>query len=75
MDDFKLTQCVMLRGLGYTHQEIAEKLGLKLHQVQYSLTNLNDEARLNGDEAVYLRVLSAGFGPRILRIIEKLGSQ
>lgn len=74
MDDFKLAQCVMLRGVGYTHNEIAGRLGLKLHQVQYALTNLNEEARLKGDLEVYLRVMSAGFGPKVLKVIERLGA-
>jgi len=74
MDDFKLAQCVMLRGVGYTHGEIAEKLGVKLHQIQYALTDLNEEARLKGDMEVYLRVMSAGFGPKLLRLIDKLGA-
>jgi len=72
MNDYMLAQCVMLRGLGYTHKEIASKLGLKMHQVQYLFYNLNEEARLKGDSPVYLRVVSAGFGPTILKIVEKL---
>ena len=74
MDDYALAWCVVLRGLGYTHKEIADKLGLKMHQVQYAFYNLNEESRLKGDSPVYLRVMSAGFGPKLLKVVEKLGA-
>ena len=72
MDDHTLAWCVVLRGLGYTHKEIAQKLNLKMHQIQYAFYNLNEESRLKGDSAVYLRVMSAGFGPKLLALVEKI---
>ena len=49
MDDFTLAKAVALRGLGYTHAEIAGKLGLKMHQVRYALSEVNEQARESGD--------------------------
>lgn len=66
MDDFVLAKIVAYRGLGYTHSEIAGKLGLKMHQVQYTLDNVNEDARAQGDMQAYSRIISAGFLPKII---------
>ena len=39
-----MAKAVALRELGYTHAEIAGKLSFKAHQVQYALSEVNEEA-------------------------------
>lgn len=72
MDDLVLAKIMALRGLGYTQAEVAGKLGLKLHQVQYALSEVNEDARKDGDMQVYARIVGAGFLPKIVEAAGKI---
>ncbi|MFH1834904.1 MAG: hypothetical protein ABH851_01810 [Methanobacteriota archaeon] len=61
-----------LRGLGYTHAEVAGKLGLKPHQITYTLAEVNEEAREKGDSETYLKIIGAGVLPKVIGYLEKI---
>jgi len=73
ISDYHLAQIVELRGLGYKHKEIAKKLGLKETQVNYWLGQVRKEAKEKGDDPTYVRIMSAGILPEIVRILEGVG--
>ncbi len=72
MNEFVLSKTVALRGLGYTHSEIAEKLGLNKHQVQYALSEVNGNAKRDGDTQTYMRIMGAGVLPQVTGLVGKL---
>ena len=73
VSDYHLAQIVELRGLGYKHREIAKKLGLKETQVGYWLSQVRKEANERGNDPTYVRIISAGVLPEIVRILENVG--
>ncbi len=75
LSDFQKSKIVELRGLGYTEAEVARKMKLSHGQVTYFLNKVNEEARKRGDDAVYLKLMSAGLGPKILKGFELLMKQ
>ena len=72
LSDFQKSKIVELRGLGYTEADVAKKLKLSHGQVTYFLNKINEEAVKKGDDSVYLKVMSAGLGPKLLRAFEQL---
>jgi len=72
LTDFQKSMIVELRGLGYTEADVAKKLKLSHGQVTYFLNKINDEAGKKGDDAVYLKVMSSGIGPKLLKAFETL---
>ena len=72
LTDFQKSKIVELRGLGYTEADVAKKLKLSHGQVTYFLNKINEEAVKKGDDSVYLKVMSAGLGPKLLRAFEQL---
>lgn len=68
VDDFVKAKIVMLRGLGYQQKEIADKLGLTLGQVSYNLGEVNEDARKIGDTSTYMKILTAGFSPKLVEL-------
>lgn len=75
LTDFQKSKIVELRGLGYTEAEVAKKMKLTHGQVTYFLNKVNDEAKKKGDDAVYLKTMSAGIGPKMLKAFELLMKQ
>jgi orotate phosphoribosyltransferase-like protein len=72
LTDFQKSKIVELRGLGYTEADVAKKLKLSHGQVTYFLNKINEDAVKKGDDTVYLKVMSAGLGPKLLRAFEQL---
>ena len=75
LTDFQKSKIVELRGLGYTEADVAKKLRLSHGQVTYFLNKINEESRKKGDDAVYLKVMSGGLGPKLLKAFELLMKQ
>ena len=50
-----------------------EKLGLTIGQVNYHLAEINGEAEDRGVTATYMKIISAGYGPQITKVIEAVG--
>ncbi|MBU4265623.1 MAG: sigma-70 region 4 domain-containing protein [Candidatus Altiarchaeota archaeon] len=73
VSDYHLAQIVELRGLGYKHREIAKKLGLKETQVSYWLGQVRKEANEKGNDPTYVKIMSAGILPEIVRLLGGIG--
>ncbi len=73
VSDYHLAQIVELRGLGYKQREIADKLGLKEAHVNYWLGRAREEAKEKGDDPTYVRIMSAGILPEIVRLLGGIG--
>ncbi|OYT55114.1 MAG: hypothetical protein B6U72_00500 [Candidatus Altiarchaeales archaeon ex4484_2] len=65
--EFLRAQIVMLRGLGYNQKEISGKLGVSQSTVSYTLREVNQKARDEGDEPAYTTVIASGYGPVIVK--------
>ncbi len=65
--EFLRAQIVMLRGLGYNQNEISVKLGVSQSTVSYTLREVNQKAREEGDESTYTTVIASGYGPVIVK--------
>lgn len=72
VDDYVKARIVMLRGLGYQQKIIADKLGLTLGQVNYNLGEINMEAKKIGDTSTYMKILTAGFSPKLIELAGSL---
>jgi len=72
LTDFQKSKIVELRGLGYTEADVAKKLKLSHGQVTYFLNKINEEAVKKGDDTVYIKIMSAGLGPKLLKAFELL---
>ena len=70
--EFLRAQVVMLRGLGYSQKEISAKLGVSQSTVSYTLHEVNKNARDEGDEPTFTAVISAGYGPVIVKAAQML---
>lgn len=58
-----IAMIVKLRGLGYSQAEIANDLGVSQSAIQYQLANINQRARKEGNDDVFLALLiGAGLG-------------
>jgi len=73
VSDYHLAQIVELRGLGYRQREIAKKLGITEDKVSYYLGRVRKQAKSEGDDPTYVRIMSAGVLPEIVRILEGVG--
>ncbi|MFC2162706.1 hypothetical protein ACFLRF_03420 [Candidatus Altiarchaeota archaeon] len=71
ISDKQKAKIIQFRGLGYTQKEIADKVGLTLAQVNYNLQEINDQAKKEGDNNVYMKLLSNGFLPEMIDTIQK----
>jgi len=71
-DEFLRAQVVMLRGLGYNQKEISTKLGVSQSTVSYTLSEVNKTAIREGDESEYIKILSAGYSPVIVKAAKML---
>ncbi len=72
IDEKKVSEIIMYRGLGYSQKEIAKRLGLSQTAVWYHLNEVNKKAREKGDSAVFLGSLMDGFLPDIIEKINLL---
>lgn len=70
ISDTKKADIVKLRGLGYTQKEIAAKLKVKQNTVSYHLNQINEDARAQGDNPTYLKLLTNGYLKQILETIQ-----
>ena len=56
-------EIVKLRGLGYSQQEIADKLGVTAATISYQLKRINKIAKADGDNsAIVTFLVGAGLG-------------
>lgn len=63
-------EIVKLRGLGYTQQQIADRLGVTSAAISYQLKRINKIARQDGDNsAIVTFLLGAGLGLLIASIL------
>ena len=58
-----------LRGLGYNHEEIADKLNITQGIVQYQLEKINERAQEEGDDLVFSEFVTKIYLPKILRLL------
>lgn len=59
----QISEIVKLRGLGYSHAEIAEIMDISQGVVQYQLEKINERAQEEGDDDVFFALLAgAGLG-------------
>jgi len=70
--EFLKAQVVMLRGLGYSQKNISDKLGVSQSTVSYTLSEVNKNAKEEGDEPSYTAIMSAGYGPVIVKAAQML---
>ncbi|KXA96964.1 hypothetical protein AKJ37_04065 [candidate division MSBL1 archaeon SCGC-AAA259I09] len=63
MSENRQREIAVLRGLGYSQAEIAEKLGISQSQVQYRLSNLKEQTQQKGVDSV-LGSLGLRRGPK-----------
>jgi predicted transcriptional regulator len=63
----QIARIVVMRGLGYSQEEIADEFDITQGAVSYNLKQLRMKAREHGLEEAYLRVLAAGGGIESLR--------
>ena len=67
-------EIVKLRGLGYTQQQIADRLGVTSAAISYQLKRINKIARQDGDNsAIVTFLLGAGLGLLIASILRDAG--
>lgn len=62
-------EIMKLRGLGYHHDEIAERLKIKRGAVQYRLKQLRKRAEEEGINTVFFELLIKIYLPKILRYL------
>ena len=72
----EIATIVKMRGLGYSQNEIAQKLGISQSAVQYQLSRINEKARSEGDDDVFLALLigagvAIGAGLLLAKLFEK----
>ena len=60
---------VQLRGLGFSADEIAEMLKLRLGQVGYWERKIEQQAREQGVDEVFVRLMADGMVPEVLRFM------
>jgi len=60
---------VQLRGLGFGADEIAEKLHIRSGQVGYWERKIEQLAREEGEDEVFVRIMADGMVPEILRFM------
>ena len=71
-----IAEIVKMRGLGYNQSEIAQRLGVIQSAIQYQLARINERARKEGDDNVFISLLSesvldVGAGMLIAKILRK----
>lgn len=73
---------IMMRGLGYRHGEIADKLGISRRTVQYHLNNLKrqatetDEEDCDGIEKLFWKImLNYGSLGRVFEILNEMSDR
>ena len=63
LNEKQLAEIVKLRGLGYSHAEIAEIMSISQGVVQYQLEKINERAKEEGDDDAFFALLvGAGLG-------------
>ena len=62
-------EIMKLRGLGYKHSEIAEKLEIDAGVVQYRLTGLKKRTEEEGIDTVFFELLMKLYLPKIMRYL------
>jgi len=68
-------EIVKLRGLGYTQQEIAKRLGVTSAAISYQLKRINKIAKRDGDNNTLLAFLfGAGLGLLVASILNSENS-
>ncbi|MBD3260116.1 MAG: hypothetical protein GF334_00270 [Candidatus Altiarchaeales archaeon] len=72
ISDRKLAEIIVLRGLGYTQNEIAHTLSLSKYKIWYHLNETNKQARKQGNTPTFLGILTQGYLPEILDKIKRL---
>lgn len=73
LNDRDIAEIVKLRGLGFSQTDIGNRLGVKQSAVQYQLARINERARNEGIEDVFLAlIVGAGLGIAAGIILDKL---
>ena len=73
LNDRDIAEIVKLRGLGFSQTDIADRLGVKQSAIQYQLARINERARTEGIEDVFLAlIVGAGLGIAAGIILDKL---
>ncbi|MBD3205349.1 hypothetical protein GF319_03265 [Candidatus Bathyarchaeota archaeon] len=72
ISDQQRAKIIQLRALGYSQREISEKTNLTLPQVNYNLQEINEQARQQGDDVIFIKTLADGFLPETLETIKKI---
>ena len=67
---YQKAKILQLKGLGFEIKEIAEKLGLRPGQVMYWARKIEKQARAEGEDGVFIRVMVDGVTPEVLRFME-----
>ncbi|MFH1836079.1 MAG: hypothetical protein ABH851_07825 [Methanobacteriota archaeon] len=73
VSDYLKARIMVLRGLGFQQKEIADKLNLSQTQVAYNLSELKEDSVRDGEAATFLKVLTAGYGPQLAQLAQKIG--
>ncbi len=63
-------EIMKLRGLGYHHKEIAERLKIKKGSVQYRLKQLRKRAEEEGIDTVFFELVAKLYIPKIIDIFK-----
>jgi len=67
---YQKAKILQLKGLGFEIKEIAEKLGIRPGQVMYWARKIEKQARAEGEDGVFIRVMVDGVTPEVLRFME-----
>jgi len=66
---YQKAKLIQLKGLDFEISEIAEKLQLRPGQLRYWGRKIEKEAREQGEDEVFVRVMVDGVTPEILRFM------
>jgi len=67
---YQKAKILQLKGLGFEIKEIAEKLKIRPGQVMYWARKIEKQARAEGEDAIFIRVMVDGVTPEVLRFME-----
>ena len=70
LDPYKKAKILQLRGLGFDFNEIGKKLDLSYGRVAYWARKIEKQARAEGEDGVFIRVMVDGVTPEVLRFME-----
>ena len=70
--DKQKAKIMQLRALGYSQKEISKKTRLTHAQVNYNLQEINEQAQKEGDDVVFIKILTDGFLPETIETIKRV---